>query len=113
MEFHIQNLSSFVNRWLAYQTLWDTKVSEVASSVNGDKNKWHELIIEASSARNTLDSTAAATKFGPIVVTYNKALLQVNMKLDSWQKELQICFASILADRTTRLLKRYPMPRFD
>lgn len=99
VEFHIQNLSRFVNRWLAYQTLWDTKVSEVASSVNGDINKWHELIIEASSARNTLDSTAAATKFGPIVVTYNKALLQVNMKLDSWQKELQIYFASVLADR--------------
>lgn len=99
VEFHIQNLFRFVNRWLAYQTLWDTKVSEVASSVNGDINKWHELIIEASSARNTLDSTAAATKFGPIVVTYNKALLQVNMKLDSWQKELQIYFASVLADR--------------
>ena len=53
------------------------------------------------------------SKHGPIVGRYNKALSQVYMKIDSWQKELQICFASLLADRTTRLLKRYPMPRFE
>eukprot|EP00804_Cyclotella_cryptica_P026574 CCRYP_014010-RA/>CCRYP_014010-RA protein AED:0.03 eAED:0.03 QI:237/1/1/1/0.92/0.78/14/3696/3180 len=106
VEFHIQNLSRFVNRWLAYQTLWDTQVSEVASAVDADINKWHELILEASSARNTLDSTAAATEFGPIVVRYNKALSQVNMKLDSWQKELQIYFASVLADRMSETFEK-------
>lgn len=99
VEAHIQKLSVFVNRWLAYQTLWDAQVSDVASAVGGDINKWHELILEASTARNTLDSTATVTEFGPIVVRYNKVLSQVNMKYDSWQRELQTYFASVLAER--------------
>ena len=99
VEIHIRNLSVFVNRWLAYQTLWDTQVSDVASAVDGDINKWHELILEASCARNTLDSTATTTEFGPIIVKYHKVLSQVNMKYDSWQKELQTYFASVLSER--------------
>ena len=100
VECHIQSLSAFVDQWLAYQTLWDAQVSDVAAAVDGDLNKWHELILDVSAARTTLDSTATIAEFGPIVVRYNKVQSQVNLKYDSWQKELQSYFASVLAERT-------------
>lgn len=99
IECHVQNLTAFVDQWLSYQTLWDSQVAEVASAVEGDLNRWHELIMEASAARNTLDSAATAAEFGPIVVKYNKVQSQINLKFDSWQKELQTYFASVLAER--------------
>ena len=99
VECHIQNLSRFVDQWLAYQTLWDSQVSDVAVAVGDDLTKWHELIVEASASRTALDSTATVAEFGPITVKYNKVQSQVNLKYDSWQKELQTYFAAILAER--------------
>lgn len=99
VECHIQNLSQFVDQWLAYQTLWDSQVSDVAVAIGNDLTKWHELIIEVTASRNSLDSSATTAEFGPIVVRYNKVQSQVNLKYDSWQKDLQTCFSSILAER--------------
>ena len=99
VEDHMRNLSEFVNQWLGYQTLWDSQVGDVASAVDGDLTKWHDLIVEASAARNTLDSTATVTEFGPISVRYSKVQSQVNLKYDSWQKELQTYFAAVLSER--------------
>ena len=84
---------------LAFLTLWDTQVSDVAAEVDGDLKGWHKLIVEASAARATLDDTSSVSEFGPIHVKYNKVQSQVNLKYDSWQKELQTCFAAVLADR--------------
>ena len=99
VEAHILSLSQFVNQWLAYQTLWDTQVSDVAAEVDGDLKGWHKLIVEASAARATLDETSSVSEFGPIHVKYNTVHSQVNLKYDSWQKELQTRFAAVLAER--------------
>lgn len=99
VESHIRDLSQFVNQWLAYQSLWDSQLSDVAGAVDGDLKRWHDLTVEVSAARETLDASAAVTEFGPIVVKYNKVQSQVNLKFDSWQKELQTCFAATLAQR--------------
>jgi len=99
VERHIQNLTVFVNQWLGYQTLWDSQVGDVAAKVDGDLAKWHALILEASTARATLDAASSVAEFGPIVVRYNKVQNQVNLKYDSWQKELQTYFSAFLAER--------------
>ena len=96
LEDHIGNASSFVDQWLAYQTLWDTQVSEVAATVGNDVEKWQSLLREAAEARSTLDSSATVAEFGPIVIRYGKVQSQINLKYDSWQRELQSSFASIL-----------------
>jgi dynein heavy chain 1 len=41
VEDHIGKLSTSVNQWLGYQTLWDSQVADVASAVDGDLNKWY------------------------------------------------------------------------
>jgi dynein heavy chain 1 len=97
IEQHVKEASHFVDQWLAYQTLWDTSVSEVASTVGNDIEKWQALLLEAAEARSTLDSSANIAKFGPIAVKYGKVQSQIILKYDSWQKELQWSFATILA----------------
>ena len=96
IEGHVSGAAEFVDKWMAYQTLWDTQVADVASNVGSDINKWQDLLMEASDARATLDSSATDTRFGPIVVRYGKVQSQINLKYDSWQKELQASFASVL-----------------
>eukprot|EP00522_Entomoneis_paludosa_P000277 CAMPEP_0172474334 /NCGR_PEP_ID=MMETSP1065-20121228/69303_1 /TAXON_ID=265537 /ORGANISM="Amphiprora paludosa, Strain CCMP125" /LENGTH=4205 /DNA_ID=CAMNT_0013232513 /DNA_START=82 /DNA_END=12699 /DNA_ORIENTATION=- len=96
IEDHIRDAASFVDQWLAYQTLWDTQVSEVAATVGTDIEKWQALLREAAEARSTLDSSAAVAEFGPIVIRYGKVQSQINLKYDSWQRELQASFAQIL-----------------
>lgn len=93
---HIHEASSFVDQWLAYQTLWDTQVADVASNVGNDIKKWQALLLEASEARSTLDSSSTVTKFGPVAVKYAKVQSQILLKYDSWQKDLQASFASVL-----------------
>ena len=97
IEGHITEAAAFAEQWFAYQTLWDTQVSDVASSVGTDIDKWQSLLLEAAEARSTLDSSATKAKFGPVVVEYAKVQSQINLKYDSWQKELQSSFAAILS----------------
>ena len=99
IERHVRDASEFVDQWLAYQTLWDTSVSEVAATVGDDIKKWQELLLEAAEARSTLDSSANIAKYGPILVKYGKVQSQIILKYDSWQKELQSSFAGILGQR--------------
>lgn len=106
VEQHVREASVFVDQWLAYQTLWDTQVSEVGSAVGTDIEKWQALLIEASEARSALDSAATILVFGPITVKYAKVQSQVNLKYDSWQKELQASFAGILGQCTSELYEK-------
>ena len=103
IEQHIMSLSVFVNQWLAYQILWDTRVSDVAAAMGEDMVRWHSLLIEATEARTALDSAASLAKFGPVAVRYDKVQSQINLKYDSWQKELQSSFAAILSSKINGL----------
>lgn len=97
VEERIVDVADFIDQWLAYQTLWDTQVSDVAASVGTDIEKWQALLLESAEARSALDLSATFAEFGPVAVKYNKVQSQINLKYDSWQKELQSSFASILS----------------
>lgn len=103
IEDHISKASSFVDRWLSYQTLWDTQVSDISSLIGSDIDKWYSLLVEASDARNTLDSSDTKASFGEINVVFGKIQSQINLKYDSWQKELQASFASVLDHAVSEL----------
>jgi dynein heavy chain 1 len=97
-EQNIQQVTLFVEQWLAYQALWDTRVSDVVALVGNDFEKWQALLVETAEARSALDSSATMATFGPVAIKYNKVQSQINLKYDSWQKELQAAFSSILAE---------------
>ena len=97
VEERISDISDFIDQWLAYQTLWDTQVSDVAATVGNDVEKWQALLLESSEARAALDLSATFAEFGPVAVKYSKVQSQINLKYDSWQKELQSSFAGVLS----------------
>lgn len=97
IELRMVDFADFIDQWLAYQTLWDTQVSDVAASVGKDIDKWQALLVESAEARAALDLSATVSEFGPVSVKYNKVQSQINLKYDSWQKELQSSFASVLS----------------
>lgn len=99
IESHMQHFSQFVSQWLAYQTLWDTRASDASSVVGEDMDRWQKLLIEAANARSALDATPTLAEFGPVVVKYDKIQSQINLKYDSWQRELQSCYAGVLGQR--------------
>ena len=96
IEDHINDASIFLNQWLSYQVLWDMQVADVVVAVGADVDLWRSLLLEASEARSTLDSSATVSLFGPVSVHYGKVQSQINLKYDAWQKELQTSFSSIL-----------------
>lgn len=97
VEERIADVGKFIDQWLAYQTLWDTRVANVAANVGNDIEKWQTLLVEKSEARSALDLAATVAEFGPVAVNYNKVQSQINLKYDSWQKELQGSFATVLS----------------
>jgi dynein heavy chain 1 len=54
---------------------------------------------DGMAAHATWDDSSTVSEFGPIHVKYNKVQSQVNLKYDSWQKDLETCFAAVLAER--------------
>jgi dynein heavy chain 1 len=96
LDERVTEMSLFVDQWLAYQTLWDTQVSDIASQVGNDIEMWQALLIESAEARSAVDLSATSAEFGPISVKYSKVQSQITLKYDSWQKELQQSFAEIL-----------------
>ena len=96
VEERINDMAMFVDQWLAYQTLWDTQVADVATMVGTDIEKWQLLLKESAEARSAVDMSATSAEFGPMIVKYSKVQSQITLKYDSWQKELQSSFASIL-----------------
>ena len=103
IEDHINDASVFADQWFSYQILWDMQVSDVASIVGTDISRWKNLLLEASEARATLDSSATSATFGPITIVFGKVQSQINLKYDAWQKELQSSFVSILGQCVNEL----------
>lgn len=99
IELHMYDVSNFVSQWFAYQALWDTRVSDVASAIGKDMNLWHSVLNEAAAARNALDSSMKSSDFGPITVYVEKVQSQINLKYDLWQKELHSCYAEVLGQK--------------
>mmetsp|Transcript_17192 Transcript_17192/g.32539 ORF Transcript_17192/g.32539 Transcript_17192/m.32539 type:complete len:4250 (-) Transcript_17192:45-12794(-) len=99
----IHSVSSFVTQWLAYQTLWDTRVLDVADTIGDSIELWQNILQDAAAARKTLDSSLTSSQFGPITVHFEKVQSQINFKYDSWQKELQTYFAKVVGQKIVRL----------
>lgn len=69
---------------------------DVAAVIGNDIEKWQQLLVESAEARSAVDLSSVSTDFGAVSVKYSKVQSQITLKYDSWQKELQASFASIL-----------------
>ena len=93
-----------VQHWLQYQALWDIASSSVLLDRLGrDLDQWQRCLMEITQARSGIDRPDEEVSFGPIIINHRQVQHKINSKYDSWQKEAQSQFGSILNEalRTT------------
>ena len=99
IEGRFKEVSTYVDKWLQFQSLWDLQ-SEYVFDVLGDNlADWLQLLREIRKSRETFDTTASNQSFGNVTIEYEQVQLKVNAKYDQWQHEILQRFASRLGDR--------------
>jgi dynein heavy chain 1 len=61
-----------------------------------DLTKWQRLLQSVRKSRTTFDTSEREKQFGPIVVSYELVQAKVNLKYDSWHKDILARFGQKL-----------------
>ncbi|XP_071963522.1 cytoplasmic dynein 1 heavy chain 1-like [Antedon mediterranea] len=97
----LNQVKEYVKVWLQYQSLWDMQSHNIYNKLGEDMVKWTQLLTEIRQARTTFDTAESRKEFGPIVVDYGKVQSKVNMKYDTWHKEILSKFGTMLGNEMT------------
>lgn len=87
----------YVNTWLDFQSLWDLQTDQLYTRLGKDITNWIACLNEMKDARKTFDTQETLKHFGPITIDYNKVQTKVQMKYDSWNKEILSKFGTMLS----------------
>ncbi|XP_077870638.1 cytoplasmic dynein 1 heavy chain 1-like [Saccoglossus kowalevskii] len=97
----INKVNEYIKVWLQYQSLWDMQPHNIYGRLGEDLNNWMQLLMEIRQARTTFDTSETRKEFGPIIVDYAKVQSKVNLKYDSWHKEILSKFGTNLGNEMT------------
>ncbi|XP_022096690.1 cytoplasmic dynein 1 heavy chain 1-like isoform X2 [Acanthaster planci] len=97
----LKQVQEYVKEWLQYQSLWDMQPHNVYTRLGDELKLWMQLLVEIRQSRTTFDNAETRKEFGPIVVDYGKVQSKVNMKYDSWHKEILSKFGNKLGSEMT------------
>nr|CAB3240292.1 cytoplasmic dynein 1 heavy chain 1 [Phallusia mammillata] len=89
-------VSEYVKEWLQYQNLWDMQAERLYEKLGSDIQTWQELLVEIRRRRSTFDTLENCKEFGPVVVEYAKVQAKVNLKYDSWHKDVLSRFGQLI-----------------
>ncbi|XP_028677485.1 cytoplasmic dynein 1 heavy chain 1 isoform X2 [Erpetoichthys calabaricus] len=92
----VNEVELYVKVWLQYQCLWDMQAENIYNRLGEDLNKWQALLVQIRKARGTFDNAETKKEFGPVVIDYGKVQSKVNLKYDSWHKEVLSKFGQML-----------------
>lgn len=92
----IKQISSYVDQWLRYQSLWDLQADNLYGKLGEDINLWMKCLNDIKKFRTTFDTSDTRREFGPVVIDYTKVQSKVSLKYDSWHKETLGKFGSLL-----------------
>ncbi|XP_074612492.1 cytoplasmic dynein 1 heavy chain 1-like isoform X2 [Acropora palmata] len=98
IEEKVAKMEEYVQVWLQYQSLWDMDMNMIYNRLEENMEKWMVLLKDIKRARVTFDTSETQKVFGPIVIDYHQVQSKVNMKYDTWHKEILSKFASRLGD---------------
>ena len=97
IEEEIYNAKVYLNQWLQYQTLWDANVNNLVEIMNNNIEQWYELLHNIKVIRlDSIDNSIEERRFGSIIINHHQVQNKINMKYDTWQKDIQIKFSYIL-----------------
>ncbi|PNJ26279.1 DYNC1H1 isoform 3 [Pongo abelii] len=97
----VSEVEQYVKVWLQYQCLWDMQAENIYNRLGEDLNKWQALLVQIRKARGTFDNAETKKEFGPVVIDYGKVQSKVNLKYDSWHKEVLSKFGQMLGSNMT------------
>ena len=103
IEKQLIEIATVVGYWLDFQILWDKRPTDFALIVGDDILKWRNLLVDAAETRGKLESPQTVTSIGYVTVRYEKVKAQISVKFDSWQRDLQTTFASILRGKVAEV----------
>ncbi|XP_075048644.1 cytoplasmic dynein 1 heavy chain 1 isoform X1 [Mixophyes fleayi] len=97
----VTEVEQYVKVWLQYQCLWDMQAENIYNRLGEDLNKWQALLVQIRKARGTFDNAETRKDFGPVIIDYGKVQSKVNLKYDSWHKEVLSKFGQMLGQNMT------------
>uniref|UniRef100_A0A8C8JGC9 Cytoplasmic dynein 1 heavy chain 1 n=1 Tax=Oncorhynchus tshawytscha TaxID=74940 RepID=A0A8C8JGC9_ONCTS len=95
---NVNEVEQYVKVWLQYQCLWDMQAENIYNRLGEDLTKWQALLVQIRKARGTFDNAETKKEFGPVVIDYGKVQSKVNLKYDSWHKEVLSRFGQMLGN---------------
>jgi len=90
--------SSYAKEWLAYQALWDMKLSTVFDSLGDDVSKWRKLLTDMKLSQGDFDSTENERSFGPVIIHFGSVRNKVDTKYNEFRKQTFTTFRARLGD---------------
>jgi dynein heavy chain 1 len=99
VEGKLRDISSYVEEWLQFQSLWDLQSEHVYDILGEDLSRWLQLLQEIRKTRGTFDTSDISRRFGYVTVDYEQVQNKVTAKYDQWQQEVLAKFASRLGQR--------------
>ncbi|XP_069493861.1 cytoplasmic dynein 1 heavy chain 1 [Ambystoma mexicanum] len=97
----VTEVEQYVKVWLQYQCLWDMQAENIYNRLGEDLTKWQALLVQIRKARGTFDNAETRKEFGPVIIDYGKVQSKVNLKYDSWHKEVLSKFGQMLGQNMT------------
>jgi dynein heavy chain 1 len=113
VENRLSEASSYVDRWLQFQSLWDLQGDQVYSALGDDLSNWLQILSEIRKSRATFDTSEVFRSFGIIAISFDQVQSRVNAKYDSWQRDIVQRFSGVLATAMRRLHTELKNARID
>jgi dynein heavy chain 1 len=113
VENRITEASSYVDRWLQFQSLWDLQADQVYNALGDDLVNWLQILSEIRKSRATFDTSEVFRSFGVIAITFDQVQSRVNAKYDAWQRDVVQRFAGVLSMAMTDLSTELRRARTD
>ena len=99
IEDKINEIVSYVDKWLQFQSLWDLQSDQVYEMLGDNLVDWLQLLQEIRKTRGTFDTSESVRTFGNVIVDYEQVQAKINAKYDQWQHEILLKFAGRLGTR--------------
>ena len=113
IETRLSEASSYVDRWLQFQSLWDLQADHVYVTLGDDLVNWLQILSEIRKSRATFDTSENFRSFGVISITFDQVQSRVNAKYDAWQRDIVQRFAGVFANAMRDLSSSLQKARSD
>ena len=111
IESHLREISSYVDKWLQFQSLWDLQNEQVYDTLGDDLEQWLHMLSDIRRSRSTFDTSDPKRHFAHLTVDYEQVQVKINAKYDLWQHDILSKFASRLGSRMNEVFSEIERTR--